>query len=115
LSCQAGTSGGTAARFQADVINLHPAIVHIMAGVDDFNFDDDEGQAVGGPYPTFLTNLEEMVSMAKAANIQVILGMESLSWLSQAPSNPQGLNALIAAFGAQNNIPVVNYGAALGV
>jgi GDSL-like Lipase/Acylhydrolase family len=115
LSCQAGTSGGTAARFQADVINLHPAIVHIMVGVDDFDFDDDEGQAVGGPYPAFLTNLEEIVSMAKAANIQVILGLESLSWVSQSPTYPEGLNAIVAAFGAQNNIPVINYDFALSV
>jgi hypothetical protein len=115
LSCQAGTSGGTAARFQADVISLHPAIVHIMVGVDDFDFDDDEGQAVGGPYPAFLTNLEEMVSMAKAANIQVILGMESLAWASASPVYPEGLNAIVAAFGAQNNIPVINYDFALSV
>ena len=115
LSCQAGTSGATAARFQADVINLHPAIVHIMVGVDDFDFDDDEGQAVGGPYPAFLTNLEAMVNMAKAANIRVVLGMESLSWVSQAPSYPEGLNAIVAAFGAQNNIPVINYDFALSV
>ncbi len=113
LSCQAGTSGGTAARFQADVVSLHPAIVHIMVGVDDFNFDDDEGQAVGGPYPSLLTNLQDMVSMANAANIKVILGMESLSWASASPAGAEGLNALIGAFGAQNNIPVINYDAAL--
>ena len=53
--------------------------------------------------------------MAKAADIGVVLGMESLSWVSQAPSYPEGLNAIVAAFGAQNNIPVINYDFALSV
>jgi acyl-CoA thioesterase I len=113
LSCSAGTSGGTLARFQADVIDLHPAIVHIMVGVDDIANDDDETQAVGYVYPNFLVNLEGMVSMAKAANIQVILGMESTAWASASPEYPQGINAIVAAFGAQNNIPVINYADAL--
>jgi acyl-CoA thioesterase I len=113
LSCSAGTSAGTLARFQADVIDLHPAIVHIMVGVDDIANDDDATQAAGYVYPNFLVNLQGMVNMAKAANIQVILGVESMDWASASPQYPQGLNAIVATFGAQNNIPVINYADAL--
>jgi hypothetical protein len=101
LFCSAGTSGGTLARFQTDVIGLHPAIVHIMVGVDDLANDDDATQAIGGIDPEVLNNLTAMVNMAKAANIQVILGIESTSWASASPPLPQALSAVIAGYGAQ--------------
>ena len=41
VTCESGTSEATEARFQTDVINLHPAIVHIMVGADDADADDD--------------------------------------------------------------------------
>jgi len=113
MICGAGTSEATAARFQADVIDLHPAIVHIMVGVDDLSEDDDAIQSVGGVNPGFLTSLEEMVNMAKAANIKVVLGIESWQWATAWPVYPQAINSIIAAYGAQNNIPVINYADAL--
>jgi acyl-CoA thioesterase I len=113
LICGAGTSESTAARFQTDVIDLHPAIVHIMVGADDLASDDGAVQAAGGIAPGFMTSLEEMVNMAKAANIKVILGVESVAWASATPPYPQQLNAIVAAYGAQNNISVINYGDAL--
>jgi acyl-CoA thioesterase-1 len=113
LSCSGGTSGGTLARFQTDVIDLHPAIVHIMVGVDDLANDDDATQAIGGVNPGLLTNLTAMVNMAKAANIQVILGMESTLWASASPPYAQSINAVIAGYGAQNKIQVINYADAL--
>jgi hypothetical protein len=58
LLCTAGTSESTAARFQTDVIDLHPAIVHILVGADDLSEDDDATQAIGGVSPGFLTSLE---------------------------------------------------------
>jgi lysophospholipase L1-like esterase len=71
----AGNSSAALAAFQADVVSLHPAIVHIMLGADDASTATDEGyqQAV----PNFLSNIDAMVKEAKAANIQVILGLES--------------------------------------
>jgi hypothetical protein len=54
-----------------------------------------------------------MVSMAKAANIKVILGIESWQWATATPPYPQQLNSIVAAYGAQNKIPVVDYGDAL--
>jgi hypothetical protein len=112
VTCGAGTSEATAARFQTDVIDLHPAIVHVMIGADDLAFDDDATQ-VYGIATGFLTNLETMVNMAKAANIRVILGIESLQWANAFPPYPQQLNSIVAAYGAQNNIPVIDYGDAL--
>ena len=97
-----GNSGGTAARFQADVVSLHPDIVHIMVGVVDEAQEDDALMAL--TTPDLVNNLNTMVQEAKAANIQVILGME--------PPAVSQENAVIAAYGAANNIPVVNYGAA---
>jgi hypothetical protein len=97
-----GNSGATAARFQADVVSLHPAIVHIMVGVVDEAQEDDALMAL--TTPDLLSNLNTMVQEAKAANIQVILGME--------PSGVSQENAVIAAYGAANKIPVVNYDAA---
>ena len=112
MSCDGGTSGAALARFQTDVIDLHPAIVHIMVGADDLAMDDD-AQQVFGIAPGFMTSLEEMVNMAKAADIKVILGIESVAWASATPPYPQQLNSIVAAYGAQNNIPVINYGDAL--
>ena len=113
LLCTGGTSESTAGRFQTDVIDLHPAIVHIMIGADDLSEDDDATQSVGGISPGFLSSLEEMVNMAKAANIKVILGIESWQWASAWPNVPYQLNSIIATYGAQNNIPVINYADAL--
>jgi hypothetical protein len=93
-----GTAAGTLARFQADVVSLHPAIVHIMVGGDD----SLEGTAL----PDFVASIAAMVQEAKAANIKVILGNEpcATSFL---------YTAAVAGYGATNNIPVLNYGGAL--
>jgi hypothetical protein len=97
-----GNSGGTAARFLADVVSLHPDIVHIMVGVVDEAQQDDALMAL--TTPDLVNNLNTMVQEAKAANIQVVLGME--------PPAVSPENAVIAAYGAANNIHVINYGAA---
>jgi hypothetical protein len=112
MVCSGGMSEATAGRFQTDVIDLHPAIVHIMVGADDLA-DDDDAQQVFGIATGFQAALEEMVNMAKAANIQVVLGIEPTEWASATPPYAQQLNAIVAAYGAQNNIPVINYGDAL--
>jgi lysophospholipase L1-like esterase len=105
-----GDSSGTLARFQSDVVNLHPAIVHIMIGSSDADEDHDANFQLTLPY--FLTNLEAMVKEAKAANIKVILGVEP-STLSFDSSILEQLNSVIFSYGAANNIPVINYEGAL--
>ena len=111
VTCQGGTSVSTEQRFQADVINLHPAIVHIMVAADDA--DTNDPPSVPYVYPDFLSSLQTMIKMAKAANIQVILGIESNLWSSEGGQHFEPMNSLVATLGAQNNIPVINYGNAL--
>jgi hypothetical protein len=108
-----GDSEGAAARFQADVVSLHPAVVHIMVGSTNVNEVDDASWQLFSQ--GFLTSLTQMVEEAKAANIQVVLGLEPANVLgSWADStNLEELNSLIANYGAMNNIPVINYGDAL--
>jgi GDSL-like Lipase/Acylhydrolase family len=105
-----GSSAALLARFQADVVSLHPAIVHIMVGADDANTDDDA--LFQATMPLFLANLEAMVQEAQAANIKVILGVEP-STLSYDTLQLEQINSLIANYGAANNIPVINYEGAL--
>jgi lysophospholipase L1-like esterase len=105
-----GSSSATLARFQADVVNLHPAIVHIMIGSSDADEDDDASFQLTLPY--FLNNLDTMVKEAKAANIKVILGIEP-STLSFDSSILEQLNSVVANYGAANSIPVINYEGAL--
>jgi hypothetical protein len=104
-----GNSAETLARFQADVVNLHPAIVHIMIGSSDADEDDDAMYRL--TYSNFLSNLDSMVKEARAANIQVILGIEPQNLAFGGPIEP--INSIVANYGAANKIPVVNYGDAL--
>jgi hypothetical protein len=92
------------ASFQASVVSLHPAVVHIMVGSSDSLevFDSNYTSAL----PTFLSNINTMVQEANAANIKVILGTAPcVTW---AP-----MNYIIETYGAANNIPVVNYAGTL--
>jgi lysophospholipase L1-like esterase len=99
-------SGSALARFQSDVVSLHPAVVHIMVGAFDAAFVSDESALF--VFQGFLSNLDAMVKEAKAANIKVILGTTppvstiDSSYITQ-------INAAIAGYGAVNNIPVIDY------
>jgi lysophospholipase L1-like esterase len=104
-----GNSADTLARFQADVVNLHPAIVHIMIGSSDADENDDATYRL--TFLNFLSNLDSMVKEARAANIQVILGIEPQNLAFGGPIEP--LNSIIASYGAAHKIPVVNYADAL--
>jgi hypothetical protein len=100
------TSADVLASFQGDVVSLHPAMVHILIGQGDAaEIKDSNYQLV---IPQFLINLHAVVQEAKAANIKVILGIEPAT----LGGNVQ-INAVIASYGAENNIPVINYGDAL--
>jgi hypothetical protein len=104
-----GSSSQVLARFQSDVVDLHPAIVHIMIGEGDADATDDASFQLASPY--FLTKLNAIVQEAKAANIKVILGLEPsiLTYSGELES----INSVIESYGAANNIPVINYGDAL--
>jgi hypothetical protein len=104
-----GDSGDWAQNFQAQVVPLHPDIVHIMVGAEDAALEDD------GTLPLvnsiFVQNVESIVQQAKAANIKVILGTE----IASTPGNLgiAEMNGFLLQYGAANGIPVVNYANAL--
>jgi hypothetical protein len=104
-----GTSSDLLARFQSDVVSLHPSIVHIMIGAGDAYVVYDSGFQLY--VPGFLSDLDAMVKEARASNIKVVLGMEPQNF--GFAGNLEPINAVIAAYGAANNIPVINYGDAL--
>jgi hypothetical protein len=99
--------------FQANVINQHPAFVHIMTGFGDIGEIKDST-----PLPTVLqlweSDVTSMVAMAQKANIKVILGNLPAS---EAPEirmdGVRVMNAWLDQFGRVKNIPVVNYHDAL--
>jgi lysophospholipase L1-like esterase len=57
------------ARFQTDVIDLHPDVVHIMGGWNDILAQPD-----GGSWGGTFTNLNTMSQMAQTSGIKVIVG-----------------------------------------
>jgi hypothetical protein len=106
-----GGSDDVLADFQTDVINQHPAFVHIMTGFGDLSAISDstpQGLVLQG----WVANLEEMVAMAQKAHIKVILGNIPTDF----PDNAYGIqlfNAWLDQYGQANHIPVVNYHDAL--
>jgi len=61
-------TGQNLLRFQQDVINLHPKVVHIMIGTNDV-----AGNAGPTTYENIQNNLMAMVQMARANKIAVVL------------------------------------------
>jgi hypothetical protein len=70
------TSGQILARFQTDVIDLHPSIVNIITGTYDVSTPgwDPECGSSSPPSTATCANLTAMVQMATAAGIKVIVG-----------------------------------------
>jgi hypothetical protein len=93
----------------AAVEALHPAAVHIMIGQADAAavHSDDYNDYITG----VVNEISGLVQQAKAANIKVILGIEP--YVLTGGQSPPLINAVIAGYGAVNNIPVINYGDAL--
>jgi hypothetical protein len=90
----------------ANVISLHPAAIHILIGLSaSANVEDATQQE---SVPAFLNYVDSLVQQAKAANIQVILGLEPAPPNIAASFLPQ-MNAAIATYGATYGIPVINY------
>lgn len=110
-----GVSGQTTtqmlARFRVDVLDLHPAVVHIMGGINDI------ARAPG----TALTasNIRSMVELARAKGIAVILGSVTPSSCFQgSPDLKPGphiawLNQWLRDYAARNDLIFVDYHAAL--
>lgn len=113
-----GVSGQTTpqmlVRFRQDVIDLHPAAVHILAGTNDI---------AGNTGPTTLQNIENniqtMVELAQAHHIHVILATltpaAKYPWRPEVESveNIRALNDWIKAYAKQNGLTYVDYFTAL--
>ena len=105
------TSLGMLLRFRQDVIALRPAVVHILAGIND----------IQSPAGTSLTkdNIASMAQLAKANGIQVVLGSVTPSadfWttpgLDPGPKIVE-INTWMRAFAAANGLIYADYHTAL--
>jgi lysophospholipase L1-like esterase len=110
IGSYAESAPGMLASFQANVVSLHPAVVHLLLGLPDAVQSHDP--TYSSTVPAFLTALTSMVEEAKAANIKVVLGLEPNLPNLNTFIVPQ-INAAIVSFAAANNIPVINYADAL--
>ncbi len=113
-----GYSGQTTAqmlvRFRADVINLKPKIVHLMAGTNDL---------AGNTGPTSLekikNNIRSMGELARIHNIRVVIGSippaKSFSWRPgmKPAEDIRTLNTWLKAFAQMNSFTYVDYHSAL--
>jgi acyl-CoA thioesterase I len=97
-------------RFRADVIALHPAAVHILAGVNDI---------AGNTGPSTLSAIEDniaaMAEIARANGVRVILASplpaDAFNWAPKArPANDiRTLNSWIKDYAARNHIAYADY------
>jgi hypothetical protein len=99
--------GPSLASFQSDVVNLHPAIVHIMVGAYAGYFVSDESALFD--FQDFINTLDTYVRAAQAANTKVILGTTPPISASYVSNYYTQIVAAIAGYGAAHNIPVIDY------
>lgn len=113
-----GISGQTTAqmvvRFRNDVVNLHPRVVHILAGAND---------VAGNTGVTSLdwieANIRSMVDLAKVNGIRVVLGSElptaKYGWRPaiEPVESLLELNRRLSRLAAEEGIEFVDYYAAL--
>lgn len=113
-----GISGQTTqqmlGRFRLDVIDLHPKLVHIIAGTNDI---------AGNTGPTSLAwveaNIETMVELAQTHGIKVVLGAvppaATFKWHPEIASAETiiAYNKWLKGFAARKHIAFVDYHAAL--
>ncbi|WP_236585279.1 SGNH/GDSL hydrolase family protein [Dyella sp. EPa41] len=113
-----GISGQTTSqmllRFRQDVIELHPQVVHILAGTND---------VAGNTGPVTLSqvegNIASMAELARAHGIRVVLGSvppaEKFPWRQGLVVVPtiKVLNAWIKEYAARNGFAYVDYFSAM--
>ncbi len=97
-------------RFRADVINLKPKTVVILAGINDI-----AGNTGPSTLEMILNNIISMAELAKANNIQVILcsvlPANNFYWNpgTKPAEKVIALNQMIKDYAKANNIPFVDY------
>ena len=108
------TTGQMLVRFREDVINLKPAVVVIMAGINDIaeNNGPSKLEDVFG-------NIVSMAQLAKASHIKVVLSSVmpafNISWRPSINPVPgvKALNEMIKAYCGKNNIVYLDYFSAM--
>jgi lysophospholipase L1-like esterase len=97
-------------RFRADVVALHPAAVHILAGTNDV-----AGNTGPSTVADFRNNIMSMVEIARANGIDVILGSippaASFNWQPAIDPVPRirELNAWLEQYAAENALGYIDY------
>lgn len=109
-----GISGQTSlqmlARFRQDVIDLHPAVVVILAGTNDF-----AGNLGPASPATVADNLQSMVELARANHIHVVLCsvLPTSGYRWRADARPveaiRALNTWMKDFAARSDLTYVDY------
>jgi lysophospholipase L1-like esterase len=110
----AQTSAQMLLRFRPDVVALHPAVVHILAGTND---------VAGNNGPTssqdFRNNIQSMVELARANGIRVILGSippaAEFSWRPGMRPTPRirALNDWLRDYATRTGLGYLDYYTAL--
>ncbi|SEM75638.1 Lysophospholipase L1 [Sphingomonas gellani] len=113
-----GISGQTTpqmlVRFRNDVIDLHPAAVHIMAGTNDI-----AGNTGAATMETVQGNIRSMVELARAHGIRVMLASippaDAFPWARDKKPAPQiaAMNAWLKSYAAASGATYVDYYGAL--
>lgn len=104
------TTGQMLVRFREDVINLKPAVVVILAGINDIaeNNGPSKLEDVFG-------NIASMAELAKANHIKVVLSsvLPAFAFPWRPTINPvpkvKALNEMIKAYADKNNIVYLDY------
>jgi lysophospholipase L1-like esterase len=101
-------------RFRPDVVALHPAVVHILAGTNDVAGNNGPASP-----QDFQNNIQSMVELARANGIRVILGSippaAAFSWRPGMRPTPRirALNEWLRDYAARNGLGYVDYYTAL--
>jgi lysophospholipase L1-like esterase len=101
-------------RCYADVVALHPRVVHIMAGTNDV-----AGNTGPVSDATMLDNIAAMIDIARANNIKVVLASippaKSFPWRGQIhpATRIRELNQQLRQLAAKRHVVYVDYQAAL--
>lgn len=109
-----GISGQTTpqmlARFQQDVVALHPAAVVILAGINDI-----AGNTGAEPLPVIEASFRSMSAVAKAAHIRIVLSSvlptEALPWRPGADPREEilALNEWLKSFASDQGLVYLDY------
>ena len=114
-----GISGQTTShmlvRFRADVIDLHPEYVHILAGVNDIACNNGRIKVIN-----VFKNIVSMVELAQHNGIKPILctttPAKEFGWRKNFPDprpSIDSLNTMISAYAIANKLLLVDYHSAL--